>query len=50
MQKCHGGYKDITTKVKNNWIDVAKEVNEAVGTNFDRKFWCEMYVAKVSYE
>ena len=48
-QKSHGGYKETTTKVKNNWIDVAKEVNEAVGTNYDRKFCCEISVAKVSY-
>ena len=48
-QKSHGGYKETTTRVKNNWIDAAKEVNEAAGTNYDRKFCCEMSVAKVSY-
>ena len=49
-QKSQGGYKETTTRVENNWIDVAKEVNEAADTKFDYKFCCEMSVAKVSYK
>ena len=37
-QKSHGGYKETTTRVKNNWVDVAKEMNDAVGANFDLSF------------
>ena len=48
-QKSHGGCQETTTRVENNWIDVAKKVNDAVGTNYDRKFCCEISVAKVSY-
>ena len=48
-QKSQRGYKETTTRVKNNWIDVAKEVSEAAGTNYDCQFCCEMSAAKVSY-